>query len=121
MSRGCSEKSHYVDKEEEISLLMACYVKEEANQNLWYLDTGYINHMCGDKSTFSKLDKSFRDSVKFGENSKVSIMGKGKVTIQTKGNSFCNIVDVLFVPNLKIKLLGVRQLQEKGYEVSIKG
>lgn len=44
--------------------------------------------MCGDKSVFFDLDESFRDNVKFGDNSKVSIMGRGKVSIQTKGSSY---------------------------------
>lgn len=81
-------------------------VKEEANQNLWYLDTGCRSHMC---AAFSELDESFRDSVKFGDNSKVALMGKGKITIQTRENSFQNITDVVFVPNLKTRLLSIGQ------------
>ena len=53
------EKSNFVEKQEGISLLMACYAKEETHQNMWYLDTSYNNHMCGDKNLFSKLDESF--------------------------------------------------------------
>ena len=86
LSKNNGENSNFAEKEAEISLLMACYVGEEANTNLWYLDTGCSNHMCGDKSAFSTLDESFRDNVKFGDNSKVSVMGKGQVTIQAKGN-----------------------------------
>jgi len=66
------------------------------------------------------LDESFRSFVKFGDNSMVSVMGKGKVTVQTKGNSTHTIANVLFVPELKTNLLSVGQLQEKGYEISIK-
>ncbi|XP_028052257.1 uncharacterized protein LOC114256775 [Camellia sinensis] len=84
------------------------------------IDTGCSNHMCGDKKAFSDLDESFRNTVKFGDNSTVSVMGKGRVTIQTKGNSTHIISHVLFVPNLKTNLLTVGQLQEKGYEISIK-
>jgi len=76
--------------------------------------------MCGDKSAFSDLDESFRDNVKFGDNSKVSVMGKGRVSIQAKGNSTQTISNVLFVPHLKTNLISVGQLQEKGYEISIK-
>ncbi|KAI5422236.1 hypothetical protein KIW84_045631 [Lathyrus oleraceus] len=87
---------------------------------MWYLDNGCSNHMCGEKEAFSDLDESFRSSVKFGDNSKISVMGKGKVTIQTKGNSTHTITNVLFVPDLKTNLLSVGQLQEKGYEIFIK-
>ncbi|KAI5446075.1 hypothetical protein KIW84_014060 [Lathyrus oleraceus] len=50
---------------------MVCHVKEEIQPNLWYLDTGCSNHMCGDKKAFSGLDESFRSTVKFGDNSTV--------------------------------------------------
>lgn len=73
------EKSNFaeaIENEEEISLLMVCHAKEETNKDLWYLDTGCSNHMSGDKSAFSTLDESYRDTVKFGDCSKVSIMGK---------------------------------------------
>eukprot|EP00252_Welwitschia_mirabilis_P001421 TRINITY_DN11285_c0_g1_i5.p2 TRINITY_DN11285_c0_g1~~TRINITY_DN11285_c0_g1_i5.p2 ORF type:complete len:130 (-),score=23.86 TRINITY_DN11285_c0_g1_i5:308-697(-) len=78
LSKECSEKSNFVEKEE-VSFLLVCHAKEETHQNLWYLDRGCSNHMCGDKSTFSNLDKSFRDSVKFVDNSKVSLLAEGKI------------------------------------------
>ncbi|KAL5739846.1 hypothetical protein ACOSP7_028741 [Xanthoceras sorbifolium] len=76
--------------------------------------------MCGDKKVFSDLDESFRNTVKFGDNSTISVIGKGKVTLQTKENSTHTISNILFVPDLKTNLLSVGQLQEKGYEISIK-
>ncbi|KAH7537743.1 hypothetical protein FEM48_Zijuj03G0125400 [Ziziphus jujuba var. spinosa] len=115
-----SERSNFAEKEEEISLLMVSHIQEETNENLWYLDTGCSNHICGVKSAFSDLDESFRNTVKFGDNSTVSVMGKGRVSIQTKRNSTLSIPDVLYVPDLKSNLLSVGQLQEKGYEISIK-
>ena len=76
--------------------------------------------MHGENEAFSDLDESFCNSIKFGDNSIISIMGKGKVTIQTKGNSTHTIANVLFVPDLKTNFLSVGQLQEKGYEIFIK-
>lgn len=119
MNRQSGEQTNFAEKEEEVSLLMVCHVKEEVQQNMWYLDTGCSNHMCGDKKAFSELDESFRDTVKFGDNSIVSVMGKGKVNVQTKGNS-THISNVLFGPDLKTNLLSVGQLQEKGYKIIIK-
>ncbi|KAF7154611.1 hypothetical protein RHSIM_Rhsim01G0080600 [Rhododendron simsii] len=121
LNRQSGERTNFAEKEEEVSLLMVCHVKEETPQNMWYLDTGCSNHMCGDKKLFSNLDESFRNTVKFGDNSTVAVMGKGSVTIQPKGNLTHTISNVLFVPNLKTNLLSVGQLQEKGYEISIKG
>ncbi|GKV39214.1 hypothetical protein SLEP1_g47020 [Rubroshorea leprosula] len=83
-------------------------------------DTGCSNHMCGDKAAFSTLDESFRDNVKFEDNSKVSVRGRGQVTIQIRGNAAQTISNVLYVPELKTNLLSIGQLQEKGYEIIIK-
>ena len=44
-------------------LLMVCHVKEETQQNMWFLDTGCSNHMCGENEAFSDLDESFCSSV----------------------------------------------------------
>lgn len=104
---------------EEISLLMACHVDEEAHQNLWYLDFGCSNHMCGDEKVFSKLNTSYRDTIKLGNNSIIPVMGKGKVAIQTKENSTYTISNILFILDLKTNLLNVGQLQEKGYGIGL--
>ncbi|GMI66347.1 hypothetical protein HRI_000304000 [Hibiscus trionum] len=122
LNRNRGVKSNFAEKEkeEEISLLMACHGKEEIHQNLWYLDTGCSNHMCGDMMMFSELDEAFRSTVSFGDNSKVSVMGKGNVKIHTNENTTQVISNVFFVPDLKTNLLSVGQLQEKGYEIFIK-
>ncbi|CAL5408817.1 unnamed protein product [Camellia sinensis] len=105
------------EKEDDITLLMACNTMEETLPNMWYLDTGSSNHMCGDKSMFSELDESFNSSVKFGDDSRLSVMGKGKISFQNSKHSLSN---VFYVPGLKNNLLSVGQLQEKDYEIIIK-
>lgn len=93
---------------------------ENRHTDLWYLDTDCSNHMCGEKSAFSELDETFRTTVKLGDNSRLAAKGKGKVKVQTKSSSVHIISDVFFVPNLKKNLISVGQLQENGYDVSIK-
>lgn len=115
------EKSNFVEKQEAETLLMACHIKEEADQNLWYLDTGCSNHMCGNKDIFSVLDESFRTIIRFGDNSIISVIGKGDVQIRSKDNTLQTISNVFYVPDLKSNLLSVGQLQEKGYVITIKG
>ena len=63
---------------------MMCHMSEETQQDIWYLDTSCGSHMCGDKKTFSELDESFRNIVKFGNNFTISVTRKGRVTIQIK-------------------------------------
>lgn len=58
--------------------------------------------------------------VKFG-NDFILIMYKENVKIQTNKDSIQTISNVLFVLDLKTNLLSVGQLQEKIYEIIIKG
>ncbi|KAH7565054.1 hypothetical protein JRO89_XS09G0121600 [Xanthoceras sorbifolium] len=55
------------------------------------IDTGYSNHMCEDKKAFSNFDESFCNTVKFGKNSTVSVMGKGGVG-QLQGKGYENFI-----------------------------
>ncbi|KAH0748175.1 hypothetical protein KY290_027407 [Solanum tuberosum] len=105
------------EEEEEVSLLMAYTANKKFFTHLWYLDSGCSNHMCGQKEAFSELDESFQDTVRFGDNSMVSAMGKGKVQVSTKNNSFHTIGEVFYVPALKTNLLSAGQLQEKRYDL----
>ncbi|KAH7557154.1 hypothetical protein JRO89_XS11G0061700 [Xanthoceras sorbifolium] len=122
LNKEHGEKSNFVANQEEeiVSPLIACHAKKEVNQNMWYLDTGCNNHMCEDKFAFSELDESFRNTVKFGDNYLVSVMGKGNVTIRTKENTAQIISNIFFVSDLKTNLLSIGQLQEKGYEIIIR-
>ncbi|GMQ00425.1 hypothetical protein CsSME_00047520 [Camellia sinensis var. sinensis] len=79
-----------------------------------------FNHMCGNKSIFSELDESFHSTVKFGDDSTISVMGKGTIQIQTSKSAKQTISNVFYVPGLKTNLLSVGQLQEKGYQIIIK-
>lgn len=105
------ENTNFAEKEEE-SLLMVCNLSVETQKNLWYLDTGCNNHMCGKKTVLSDLDETFHSTFKFGDNSKVAVMGRGSIIFQAKGNSTHKISDVFFVPDLKTNLLSIGQLQE---------
>ncbi|KAK0583215.1 hypothetical protein LWI29_034678 [Acer saccharum] len=101
------------------TLLLACNVAVDDAKYKWFLDTGYSNHMCGRKEMFSKLDETFTSEVKFGNNSNVLVMGKGKISISLKDGSKNTISEVLFVPSLQQNLLSVGQLSEKGYDMRI--
>ena len=48
---------------------------------LWYLDTGATNHMTVRREFFLNLDKSTSGFVKFGDNSKIRIEGRGDIEI----------------------------------------
>lgn len=113
------ESSNFVEKrEEEETLLLAAHAKEQPELDVWYIDTGCSNHMCGSKSSFSYLNEDFRTTVQFGDSSTVNVMGKGDIDVRTKNNHSETISNVFYVPALKTNLLSAGQLQDKGYMIT---
>ncbi|GJS55233.1 hypothetical protein Tco_0628595 [Tanacetum coccineum] len=68
------------------------------------------NHMSGDKTIFSALDESFRDSVWFGNDMKVCVLGKGEAMVVMEHNVTHNMSSVLYMPDLKTNILSIGQL-----------
>ena len=89
---------------------MAYHNQEKSHSNKWYLYLGCSNHICGNKSLFSDLDESFKDTVKLGNNSTISIMGKGTIKLQVKGYTF-KILGAFYVLELKSNLISMGQMQ----------
>ncbi|KAF7821882.1 U-box domain-containing protein 32 isoform X1 [Senna tora] len=89
------------------------------DENVWYLDTGCSNHMCGKKEMFSSLDESFNSSVKFGNNTNIPILGKGQISIRLKDDTQNFIFDVFHAPGLHHNLLSMEQLSEKSYDMRV--
>lgn len=113
------DKSNFIAKKEEETLLMAFNVMENFDQETWYVDTGCSNHMSGCKPSFVNLDESFHTTVSFGDKSTVNVMGKGEIQIRTKNDFIETISNVFFIPDLKTNLLSAGQLQDKGYRITI--
>ncbi|XP_023006021.1 uncharacterized protein LOC111498899 [Cucurbita maxima] len=82
-------------------------------EDMWFLDSGCSNHMCGKKEYFSDFDGSFRDSMKLGNNSSMVVTEKGNVRLQVNGIIMI-ITGVFYVPDLRNNLLSIGKLQAKG-------
>nr|GEV46500.1 putative RNA-directed DNA polymerase [Tanacetum cinerariifolium] len=89
------------------------HIKSENKGLLWFLDSGCSNHMCGNKERFVDLDQSFSNTVKLGNNTRMTVEGKGNMKLVLNGATYV-IRDVYYVPELKNNLLSVGQLQQKG-------
>lgn len=96
------------------------YVEEpEVNrEEVWFLDSGCSNHMCGDAMMFSELDENFRQQVKLGNNTRMTVKGRGNVRLHVNGFNRI-IAGVFYVPDLRNNLLSIGQLQEKGLAILI--
>jgi len=65
-----------IEEEKEATLLLVHNERMQDKENMWYLDNGANNHMCGDKDKFMELDKAIRGNVTLTDHSKVAIKGK---------------------------------------------
>ena len=43
-------------------------MNKDNKEAMWYLESGYSNHMCGKREYFSNLNENFKDSIKLGNN-----------------------------------------------------
>lgn len=109
--------ANYAVFEEDV-LLMAQIESAENGEEVWYLDSGCSNHMCGNKESFISLDSSFRHHVKLGDDRRIQVKGKGNLRLEI--NDISQVISsVYYVPGLRNNLLSVGQLQQKGLRIII--
>jgi len=81
-------------------------VNSPTNRQLWYVDSGCLRHMTGEKSNFLSLVASDGGSMAFGNDKSGTIVDISKI-----GESLSHSIDnVYLVDGLQHSLLGVSQL-----------
>ncbi|KAL5824888.1 hypothetical protein ACOSQ3_020951 [Xanthoceras sorbifolium] len=98
---------------EEPTLLIVHNDSVEKN-NVWYLDSGASNHMCGRKEYFVNLKEEIGGLVSLGDGSKLQVAGRGQIQIYQKDGKIRYISDVYYIPSMKSNILSLSQLLEKG-------
>jgi hypothetical protein len=88
-------------------------MNEVKRGEVWFLDSGCSNHMSGDAEKFCEVNRGFKQQVKLGNNTRISVEGKGKIKLKLNGMNHI-ITDVFYMPELHNNLLSVGQMQEKG-------
>ena len=85
------------------------------------MDMGATNHMTGRQKKFYDLDESASGFVKFGDNLKIRIEGRGDIKINQKDGSILRLLRVIFVPNLAANILNLGRLDEEGCHMTMAG
>lgn len=62
--------------------------------NIWYLDNGASNHMTGNRRYFTKLNEKISGKVRFGDDSRIDIKGKGSILFIGKDGKRKTLADV---------------------------
>lgn len=93
---------------------------EQGVENLWYLDNGASNHMSGNRSFFLSLDEEITGKVRFGDDSRIDIKGKGSIRFILKGGEKKILNNVYYIPGLKSNIVSLGQATEAGCEVRMK-
>ena len=101
-----SEAESCTDSETESEVCL----KGSEKQKSWYLDSGFSQHMTGERSMFLTLTMKKGGSVRFGGNQTGKIIGT-----RTIGNSSISINNVWLVDGLRHNLLSISQFCDNGY------
>ena len=105
--------------EEASDILLHGSEGEPSDPTLWYLDTGATNHMTGRREFLRSIDKSTMGFVKFGDNSKIRIEGRGDIEITQKDGKVLQLSSVLYVPNLSANILSLGRVDEEGCRMTM--
>ena len=60
-------------------MLLMSYVEmnQAIQEDIWFVDSGFLNHLSGNHASFYELNETFRETVKLENNSQISVHGKG--------------------------------------------
>ncbi|WZZ07843.1 hypothetical protein YC2023_093764 [Brassica napus] len=88
--------------------------------NVWYLDNGASNHMTGNQEYFCKIDEKITGQVRFGDDSRIEIKGKGSILFITKDGKRKILADVYFIPDVRSNIISLGQATESGCDVRMR-
>ena len=78
---------------------------------MWYLDTRASGHMTREKNLIFDHSESHKGIVRFGDGSRISIEGYGKILLNSKDYTYIILKIVLYTPTLKANKLSLVELR----------
>ncbi|GJR65234.1 retrovirus-related pol polyprotein from transposon TNT 1-94 [Tanacetum coccineum] len=114
------KRANFAKMDEDEELLLMAYIESRraSIEEVWFFDSGCSNHMSGNKDWFTELDKNFKHTVKLGNDSRINVTRSSNVRMKANGITQV-ITSVYYIPELKINLFSVGQLQENRLAVLI--
>jgi hypothetical protein len=91
--------------------------EKECDAGTWVLDTGATNHMSGCWATFTKIDTTMFDTVRFSDDLTARIEGRGTIVFVCKNGESQSLDGVYFIPHLMTNIVSVVQLDKIGYKI----
>lgn len=85
------------------------YETKTGGDNVWYLDNGASNHMTGDRRYFRHLDDTITGKVKFGDDSRIYIKGKGSIDFIDRNGEPRTMTEVYYIPDLRSNIISLGQ------------
>ena len=96
------------------------FASEQDTTNIWYLDNGASNHMRANRMFFSTLDERITGKVRFGDDSRIDIKGRGNIRFIFDGGEKKILKNVYYIPGLRSNIISLGQAIEAGCEVRMK-
>jgi hypothetical protein len=118
---GTDEEGDTVVHLNEESAKVCLGAEDEHKEPKWHMDTGASNHMTGNDTVFSELDRNVSGTVRFGDGSVVQIKGRGMVVFIAHGGHHRVLSRVYFIPRLRTSIISIGQLDEVGCSALVKG
>lgn len=79
---------------------------------IWYLDNGVSNPITGNQNYFKVNDNTVSVKVRFGDDLRIDIKGKGSIIFINQDGENKILVDVYYIPDFKSNIITLSQATE---------
>ena len=104
----------------EKNIHLSDFETNSVGENIWYLDNGASNHMTGNRDYIKHIDETIMGKVRFGDDSRIDIKGKGPVMFLSKNGEKRILADVYYIPDLRSNIISLGQATESGCDVRMR-
>ena len=77
--------------------------------------------MTRDRRYFSRIENTITEKVRFGDNSRIDIKGKGTISFANMNGEAGKMIDVYYIPDLKSNIISLGQATEAGCDIRLRG